>query len=121
LKQKDPETPDLVVVAADQSVRDALGLITGHDVSQLPVVREGAPVGSVAEDTLMARILEDPAILDEPVTALMGDPFPEVDRGAGLEDVARLLTRASPAVLVRHDGALRGIITRYDMVRQLTG
>lgn len=121
LKQKDPDMPDLVVISAGQSVREALALITSHGVSQLPVVRDGSMTGSVAEDTLMARVLEDPAILDEPVTALMGEPFPEVDRGAGLEDVARLLTRSTPAVLVRHDGAPRGIITRYDMVRQLTG
>lgn len=121
LRQKDPETPDLVVVAHDQTVRDALELITGHDVSQLPVIRDGAAVGAIAEDTLMARILEDPAILDHPVTELMGDAFPEVDGAARLEDVARLLNRATSAVLVRHDGALRGIVTRYDMVRQLTG
>ena len=121
LRQKDPETPDLVVVTEEQTVRDALGLITGHDVSQLPVVRDGRPVGAVSEDTLMARVLEDPGLLEEPVTVLMADPFPEVDEGAGLEDVARLLTRSTPAVLVRHDGTLRGIITRYDMVRQLTG
>jgi predicted transcriptional regulator len=75
----------------------------------------------VAEDTLMARVLEDPALLDAPVTEIMGDAFPEVERNAGLEDVARLLTRSTPAVLVRQDGALHGIITRYDMVRQLTG
>ncbi len=121
LGQKDPETPDLVVVAHDQTVREALALITAHDVSQLPVVREDEMIGAVAEDTLMARVLEDPTILDDPVTDIMGPPFPEVDRTVGLEDVARLLTRATPAVLVRHDGSLRGIITRYDMVRQLTG
>ncbi len=121
LRQKDPETPDLVIVGDDQTVRQALDLITGHDVSQLPVVRQGRTVGSVAEDTLMARVLEDPAILDSPVTEIMGEAFPEVERNAGLEDVARLLTRSTPAVLVRQDGALRGIITRYDMVRQLTG
>ncbi len=121
LRQKDAETPDLVVVGHEQTVRQALDLITTHDVSQVPVMREEQTVGSVAEDTLMARVLEDPALLDAPVTEIMGDAFPEVERNAGLEDVARLLTRSTPAVLVRQDGVLRGIITRYDMVRQLTG
>jgi cystathionine beta-synthase len=118
---KDPGTPDLVVVDRDQTVRDALALITGHDVSQLPVLDEGRNVGSVAEETLMARVLEDPAILDRGVTELMGEPFPEVDATATLEEVARRLTRATPAAVVRHDGSLVGIITRYDLVRQLTG
>lgn len=121
LQHKDPDTPDLVVVRRDQSVREALELITGHDVSQLPVLDDGRNVGSVTEETLMARIIEDPAILDHPVHELMGDPFPDVDGASALDDVARLLTRQTPAVVVRHDGALTGIITRYDMVRQLTG
>ena len=121
LHQKDPGTPDLVVVAHGQTVREALALITGHGVGQLPVVREGTAIGAVAEDTVMARIIEDPIILDQPVTEVMGEPFPEVDQEVGLEEVARLLTRSTAAVLVREEGALRGIITRYDLVRQLTG
>jgi cystathionine beta-synthase len=121
LHHKDPDTPDLVVVRTDQSVREALELITGHDVSQLPVLDEGRNVGSVTEETLMARVIEDPAILDTPVADLMGDPFPDVDGASALDDVARLLTRQTSAVVVRRDGALTGIITRYDMVRQLTG
>ncbi|NIP83005.1 MAG: CBS domain-containing protein [Gemmatimonadetes bacterium] len=52
---------------------------------------------------------------------LMGEPFPAVDGTSPLDEVARLLTRQTPAVVVRENGALTGIITRYDMVRQLTG
>ena len=66
-------------------------------------------------------VIEDPAVLDTPIAELMADPFPEVDSGTALDDVARLLTRQNPAALVRSDGAPTGIITRYDMVRQLTG
>jgi cystathionine beta-synthase len=117
--QKDPGTPALVVVGADQTVRDALELITGHNIGQLPVVRDNACVGSVAEEALMARVIEDPLILDVPVGELMDPPFPAVDHGSSLDDVARLLTRQNPAVVVRENGALTGIITRYDMVRQL--
>ncbi len=51
----------------------------------------------------------------------MGEPFPAVDGTSPLDEVARLLTRQTPAVVVRENGALTGIITRYDMVRQLTG
>ena len=38
-----------------------------------------------------------------------------------LTPVTRLLTRHNPAVLVRRSGVLVGIITRYDVIRLVTG
>jgi predicted transcriptional regulator len=37
------------------------------------------------------------------------------------ESAAGLLTRKNPAVFVREGGELQGILTRYDVVRNLTG
>jgi cystathionine beta-synthase len=116
---KDSAVPALVVVEPDQTVREALALITGHGVSQLPVLQDGRCVGAVAEETLMARIIEDPLVLDHPVRLLMQDPMPAVELDTALEDIARLLTRRNPAVLVEDGGTPRGIITRFDLVRHL--
>jgi predicted transcriptional regulator len=68
----------------------------------------------------MAQIIEDPTLLDKPVEAVMGAPFPVVDGGLDSEEVRQLLTRGNAACLVTEDGALSGIITRYDVVRALT-
>lgn len=121
VRHKDADTPDLVVVQAGQTVREALALITGHDIGQLPVVDGGKNVGAITEETLMARVIEDPTILDATVADFMAEPFPEIEPDTALDAVGRLLTRQTPAVVVRENGALTGIITRYDMVRQLTG
>ncbi|MBW3554860.1 MAG: pyridoxal-phosphate dependent enzyme [Gemmatimonadetes bacterium] len=121
LRSKGAATPRLIVAEPHHTVRDALALITGHDVAQLPVLQDGEPVGSVSEPTLMARVIENPALLDAAIRDVMDPPFPTVDGEAGVEAVARLLTRQNPAVVVRENGAMTGIITRYDMVRQLTG
>ncbi|HUG41758.1 MAG TPA: pyridoxal-phosphate dependent enzyme [Longimicrobiales bacterium] len=121
LREKGPGIPALIIAEPHHTVRDALALITGHDVAQLPVLRDGEAIGSVSEQTLMARVIEDPIILDAPISDVMDPPFPTVDAEAGLEAVARHLTRQNPAVVVRENGKLTGIITRYDMVRQLTG
>jgi cystathionine beta-synthase len=119
LEIKDSTVPALVVVEPDQTVREALALITGHGVSQVPVLQDGRCVGAVAEETLMARIIEDPLVLDHPVRGLMQDPMPAVEPDTALEDIARLLTRRNPAVLVEDAGTPRGIITRFDLVRHL--
>jgi cystathionine beta-synthase len=122
IQSKDGDIPALVVVQPGQTVREALALITGHGISQLPVFDNSRCIGAVSEETLMARIIEDPAVLDHTVEQLMDPPLPVVMRGTGIEDIARALTRQSRAVIVQEEGgAVVGIITRYDMVRRLTG
>jgi cystathionine beta-synthase len=118
--RKDGDAPPLVTVTRETSTREALALITQYDISQLPVCDNGECVGSIAESTLMGRIIEDPAVLDRPISTFMDGPFPVVEGDVPLSGIGRLLTRQMPAVLIRVDGKLNGIVTRYDMVRYLT-
>lgn len=119
LAAKEPGLPDLVQVEASDPVGRAVDLMRTHTVSQLPVLKDGSPVGSLREDVLLTRLLQDPKLREEPVERVMEDPFPEVDLRADLEEVSSLLRRGSSAVLVREKGALRGIVTRIDLVEYL--
>ena len=110
----------LITVEPHTPVRIALSTITAHDIGQLPVVLDGECIGSVIEGRLMAQVIEDPTLLDKPVEALMGVPFPVLDGRADSEEIRLLLARDNPACLVRDGGALVGIITRYDVVRAMT-
>lgn len=118
--RKEGDASPLVYVAPDAPARIALDLITRHDISQLPVCEQDRCVGSLSESTLMTRVIEDPDILDTPVSELMDPPLPEVDARTLMAGIGRMLTRQTPAVLVRRAGQLAGIITRYDVVRHLT-
>lgn len=120
IMRKDGSAPALVSIERTTRVRDALRLVTEYDISQLPVCDGEECVGSIPESALMARIIEDQAALEQPVETIMEPAFPIVDGHLPMSGVSRLLTRQCPAVLVRHDGALTGIITRYDVVRYLT-
>lgn len=111
----------VVTVSPGTSVRMALSTVTAHDIGQLPVVLEGECVGSVAESDLMSRVIGDPTVLDQPVESLMGAPYPVLDGHADADEVTHLLQRGNDACLVRVDGAIRDIVTRYDVVRTLTG
>jgi cystathionine beta-synthase len=111
---------EIVAVQPDTPVRRALALITEHNVSQLPVIVEGDCVGHLSEPNLMAHVLENPTLLDSPVQEMMDPPLPVVDAHLDLQAVTRLLTRQNPAVLIRRDGELSGIITRFDVLRYMT-
>ena len=121
ITRKGADVPELVTVDPTTSVRVALSTITSFDVSQLPVVLDGECVGSLTEGELMSTVIENPELLDRPVESVMTAPFPVVDSHLDADEAARLLTRENPAVLVRVDGKLKGILTRYDVVRALTG
>jgi cystathionine beta-synthase len=118
---KDGGAPALIHVAPEASVRQALNLMSTYNVSQLPVLEGGDGVGAVSEQALMARAIEDPKALDRPVRELMDPPFPVVDSQWPADRLATLLSRETPAALVRREGTVVGIVTRYDLLHQLAG
>ena len=111
----------VITVAPNTSVRTALSTITAHDIGQLPVVLDGACVGSLGESDLMARVIAEPDVLDAPVESVMDPPYPVLDAHVDGDEVTRILQRGNAACLVRENGTLTGIVTRYDVVRTLTG
>ncbi len=121
LERRPADAPPLVSGAPAAAVRQALNLMSTWGVSQIPVVDDGESVGGLIEGTLMARALGQPALLDQPVREVMEAPFPEVEAATPTDRVGAILTRESPAALVRKDGRLIGIVSRYDVLQQLIG
>jgi cystathionine beta-synthase len=121
LERRHPTAPPLVSVAPAAAVRQALNLMSTWGVSQIPVVEDGRSVGGLVEGTLMTKALAQPSLLDRPVREVMESPFPEVDATFSTDRLGAMLTRESPAALVRKDGKLIGIVSRYDVLQQLIG
>jgi cystathionine beta-synthase len=121
LQRRSPDSPPLVSVAPAAAVRQALNLMSTWGVSQIPVVEDGHSVGGLIEGSLMAKALEQPSLLDRPVREVMDPPFPEVEAGSTTDRIGAMLTRESPAALVEKNGALIGIVSRYDVLQQLIG
>jgi cystathionine beta-synthase len=111
----------VIAVEPNTSVRMALSTITAHDIGQLPVLLDGECVGSLSEADLMARVIDDPDLLDVPVESVMEGPYPVLEGQADADEITTLLQRGNAACLVRDGGTLAGIVTRYDVVRTLTG
>jgi cystathionine beta-synthase len=113
--------PSLVHVTPSATVRQALNLMSTYNVSQLPVMDGQDEVGAVSEQSLMAKALENGKVLDRPVSDVMDAPFPVIDGDMPAERLAAMLSRETPAALVRRDGTITGIVTRYDLLHQLAG
>ena len=115
LVKKSSKSDGIVSTTPGASVRQAVGLMTLHDISQLPVMDGEDCVGSVSDWALSQKTLADPKLLDASVADVMDSPFPVVDANQPVDGIVKLLSKSTPAVLVRDDGKL-GIVTRSDML-----
>ena len=121
LARRQASAPALVSVAPAAAVRQALNLMNTWDVSQIPVVDGGEPVGTLMEQSLMTKALAQPSLLDRPVREVMEPPLPVIEWNFPTDRLGPMLTRESPAALVRKDGQLVGIVSRYDVLQQMIG
>jgi len=119
--QRPGEIPPLVSVGPSASVRQALNLMSTYGISQVPVIAGDDCVGSVTEGPVIARALGDAKLLERSVGEVMQPPFPVVDAALPFERLNTLLSHETQAALVRKDGRLVGLVTRYDVLRQVAG
>jgi cystathionine beta-synthase len=119
LSAKAENSRTIVSTTPGATVRQALRLMSLHDVSQLPVMDGQDCVGSVSEGSLSARAIENPKLLDATVSDVMDAPFPVVDGAQPVENILKLLSKSSPALLVRQNGTMSGIVTRADVLHYL--
>jgi cystathionine beta-synthase len=117
--QKGDGVPKLVTVEPENLAFEALQLMKRFGVSQIPVVRSGKSCGSVREDQFVDILRTHKDAMNVRVRDIMEPPFPEIVPETTLEEISKLLTRETPAVLVRGDAGLVGIVTKHDLIAQI--
>jgi len=110
---------DVVAVSPNDTVHDAVVLMQEEGYSQLPVIQDGVPVGSISDgDVVRAREAgEDVGIL--PVRDVMSESFPTVGTSATLDEIGSLLDHYE-AVMVTDAGQTVGIVTDADVAAFLS-
>ncbi len=109
---------ELLSIESSQPVEAAVRLMSEHDFSQISITHDGRLVGSLNETHLYAELVNDSAIKTEPVESIMQPAFPFVDVSTPVDLLSRMITPATPAVLVRDFKTDKTfIITRSDIIR----
>ena len=109
--------PALVAVEPTTVVREALERLRAHGIAQMPVLRGSENLGTVQEEEILRRGLDDATVFDRSVAFALAPPLPEVPGGTRVGELLRTL-REERAVLVRDPatGAAVGVLTRHDLV-----
>ena len=107
---------EVVSVAPDDAVREAIETMKVEAYSQLPVLQNGIPVGSISQsDVIQAG--ED--VGEYPVSELMSESFPTVATDSTVDEIRNLLEHYK-AIMVTAGGETVGIITEADIAAQLS-
>lgn len=106
---------ELLFVAPDETVSEALAKMSENGVTQLPVLEDNRSVGSLRESRVLAKLLADGNLLSAQVSEVMDESFPVVDIDTSIQEIKPKL-QESPAVLIEDFKRITGIITRSDVL-----
>lgn len=107
----------LVTVNENDLVEQAFTIMNKYDISQLPVVNDkGVFTGSLNDNDLFARLVQQNELKHQPVKTIMQPSFPMISAGSSIEEVSAKITRENNAVLVTDLGGNVHIITKYDII-----
>ena len=115
------DTPSLLYVNPDHTVRDAIEMMRANSISQLPVCKNTPPFanaevsGAVDELELMEAVYRDPTVMARPVEHVMGPKLPTIGVGQQVATAVAMLDR-SPALLVLSGGRPLSVLTRTDLL-----
>ena len=116
---KDHIGKHLVTVSSDTPVTQAIVLMNQYNISQIPVLDNNKFVGSLSDNHLFGKLLENSELKELPVRNLMQDPFPVVTEKTTFEQVSKLFQKGEKAVIVNYDTDKHHIITKQDMIKAI--
>ena len=119
LKSRTDEA-DLLTASPDEPLGEAAARMVARGISQVPVLDgEGNVVGSLSEDALLRRLVEEPEARAVPVREAMSAALPVVPADLALDKLSARLGEGG-AVLVQN-GTGYAILTRADLIAALAG
>ena len=109
----------LVVVNKTDKIKDAIALMNDKSVSQIPVMEDGQVIGSITDNKLLLKIIENPELKDATVAQVMEDSMQFVALDSTLDVLSSMVEREK-AVLVRDEKHRVHIITKHDILAAIT-
>jgi len=115
LRQKDVNQR-MIAVSSDATVGEAIELMRLHSISQIPVLSEGAILGSLDENRLLKLLLSSGEAWHHNVVECMDAPFPVVREDTPVEDLATILQDRVQALIIERRDGRKDIVTKSDLI-----
>jgi len=118
-KASEVMTKDIISIKPDDKLDKVMKIMRERAISQLPVLKEGKPIGSVTDDEFVDWLTKyGDKISKVSVRYVMKESFPIIPENSEIEVVTEML-KFYKALLVKRDGDVVGIITKSDLIKAM--
>ena len=113
-------TKKLISASPENTVAEAFDLMQKYHIENLPVLKDGEPIGAISESGLFTRLMTNGTdIKGRRIGDLLEKPYPIVSFDTPLERLSTLITKDNGAVLGKDDSNNYQIVTKYDLIHAL--
>ncbi|WPQ60996.1 pyridoxal-phosphate dependent enzyme [Chitinophaga sancti] len=109
----------LVTIEQEEKVSEAINKMKKYDIEHIPVLHQQEIVGSISENGLFNRLIDDVNLKDAQIKQVMQAAFPEVKMDTPIEKLSSYINKENGAVLTRDESGKAHIITKYDIIQAL--
>jgi cystathionine beta-synthase len=110
----------LLTISVDEKIATAVALMTKYNISQIPVKKGNEFVGALNDSHVFAQLISNDNLKQETVDKVMQKAFPFVNMNASIEDVSKMITKESNAVLMKDRLGEVHIITKHDIIESIS-
>ncbi len=109
---------DFISINPDTAIQEVLRLMRDFDISQLPVMENDEWVGSVGEQQVISALSEN-RLQNSSVRDIMAPALPVVSEDMTVSQLSKIISRQTPAVIVKKTAGDFQIISQYDLIQSL--
>jgi cystathionine beta-synthase len=109
---------EFISINPDTAIQEVLRLMRDFDISQLPVMENEEWVGSVGEQQVISALSEN-RLQNSSVRDIMAPPLPVVSEDMSVSQLSKIISRQTPAVIVKKTAGDYQIISQYDLIQSL--
>ncbi len=109
----------LVTVGKSQLVAEVLELMNKYNIQQIPVEEAGKMTGTITQQGLFKRMMEQDGLRDMKVADVMEAALPVVEMDMPIDRLTRFLNKDNGAVLAIDESGAYHILTQYDVLNAL--
>jgi cystathionine beta-synthase len=106
----------LITLYGEELVSHAVDKMRKYSISQIPIMKDGKFVGSVDDNKVYQLLIDEPNMIDTPLSAVMQPSLPIVKADTKIEEVSKLINKEVPAALVELKNGKFHIVTRHDLI-----
>ncbi|MSP61032.1 MAG: cystathionine beta-synthase [Myxococcales bacterium] len=109
---------NIVTVGRGETIRNTIGQLKEHGISQVPVLEQGRLEGLVSELDLLNFLLNNPGKLDAPIDSLIEADYATVTPQTKVKLLRNIFNEAKLVCVLDRDDLL-GVVTKIDLIEYL--